>query len=113
MEVKSFMTKSWRRDLGAYTCRTTWSENTRLPIRSGCGNTYSPPPVVRLTFPQGFNADIPGSRLVLRCSMKAAIREARSLSQPAVIPFGGRLPRICWKLAMIFGLSGDYSVMGI
>jgi radical SAM superfamily enzyme len=37
----------------------------------------------------------------------------RPLKQRAVIPFGARLTRICSKLAMLFGLSSNYSVMGI
>ena len=45
----SFMTRTWQRDLGASTCRTPWSEHTRMPIRNGRGNTYFPPPAVRST----------------------------------------------------------------
>jgi site-specific recombinase XerD len=40
-----------------------------------------------LTFPQGFNADIPGSRLVLQRSVEAAIREVKAAKAASRHPF--------------------------
>ena len=40
--VKNFMTRTWRRDLGAFTCHMPWRESTRTLLENGPGNTYSP-----------------------------------------------------------------------
>jgi hypothetical protein len=46
---KSCMTRTWRRDSGTSTCRTPWSESTRVLTMNGHGNTYFPPLVVLST----------------------------------------------------------------
>jgi integrase len=99
------MTKTWRGDLGAYICWTPWSENTRLPIRRGCGNTYFLPPAVHLTFAQGFNADIPGSHLVLQHAVTAAIRKAKIAKAASCHPF--------WYLFATHLLEAGYDIRAV